>query len=360
MRPSPNSETVLNTMTTTLNIRRRLATAGLLLVMAGSLLLAVPGLRGVVDRIGDMSAGWVVLAIGLEVASCVSFVVVFRLFFDDLPKRRAHGVAWTTLGSGSLLPGGGVGGLAIGGWLLHLGGMPANRIVRRSSALFFLTSAANVAALGAAGFLLVVGIATGPSDLLHAGVPALGAVAATAAVLAVPLLWRRREGGATWAANLVEGIRNARQTLVRPNWRVAGTIGYLGFDIAVLWATLAGIGDAPPVAALVLAYIIGYIANMVPIPGGIGVLDAGLAAALVAYGVPATSAGAAVLVYHAIVFWIPGAGGLLAYAALRRRLVPAAEPVRAESVSDGSAPTLVPHGPPACSLALHGAACHEA
>ena len=36
---------------------------------------------------------------------------------------------------------------------------------------------------------------------------------------------------------------------------------------------------------------------------------------------PATQAVAAVLVYHAIAFWIPGVGGLFAYALVRRRLV---------------------------------------
>ena len=53
-------------------------------------------------------------------------------------------MAWSQMGSGALLPGGGVGSLAVGGWLLHLAGMSARQIVRRSSGLFFLTSAINV------------------------------------------------------------------------------------------------------------------------------------------------------------------------------------------------------------------------
>jgi hypothetical protein len=73
--------------------------------------------------------------------------------------------------------------------------------------------------------------------------------------------------------------------LLRPSWRVAGAAGYLWFDIAALWAMFNAIGSAPPLAALVLGYLIGYLANGLPVPGGIGVLDAGLAGAL--YGVPA-------------------------------------------------------------------------
>jgi uncharacterized membrane protein YbhN (UPF0104 family) len=56
-------------------------------------------------------------------------------------------------------------------------------------------------------------------------------------------------------------------------------------------------------------------------PAARGVLDGGLAAALVLYHVPADQVAAAVLVYHAIALWLPGLGGLVAYAGLRRRLV---------------------------------------
>ncbi len=51
---------------------------------------------------------------------------------------------------------------------------------------------------------------------------------------------------------------------------------------------------------------------------GHGVVDAGLAGALVAYGAPATEAGAAVLVYHAIAFWLPSVVGGVAFVSLRR------------------------------------------
>ena len=40
---------------------------------------------------------------------------------------------------------------------------------------------------------------------------------------------------------------------------------------------------------------------------------------LILYGAPATQAAAAVVVYHAIAFWIPSLGGVIGYALLRRR-----------------------------------------
>ena len=94
---------------------------------------------------------------------------------------------------------------------------------------------------------------------------------------------------------------------------------------------LDALGPAPSVAVVVLAYSIGYLANTLPIPGGIGVLDAGLTGALVLYGVSPIRAAAAVIIYHAIAFWVPGVGGLVAYVRLRPRLVRAAEQERPEA-----------------------------
>jgi len=301
----------------------RLITIALLAAALVSLLLEVPGLRTVASDVGHVSGGWLILAIALELASCASFVVVFRHFFKRVPARPARELAWTEMGSGALLPGGGVGSLAVGGWLLHLAGMPTRRIVRNSSGLFFLTSAVNVAALSAGGLLLVSGLSAGRHDLLRAGLPILAGLIALASVLATAKLRRRRSpgpAGSSWAGQLVGGIDAAEDALRHPSWRLLGAIGYLGFDIAVLWATLSGVGYSPPIGVLILGYIIGYLANLIPVPGAVGVLEGGLAGTLVLYGAPVTEAAAGVLVYHAIAFWIPSLGGLLGYRRLRRHL----------------------------------------
>jgi hypothetical protein len=133
---------------------------------------------------------------------------------------------------------------------------------------------------------------------------------------------QRAAAGVTRRAELLDGVVDAGAMVVRPTWRVAGAAGYLWFDIAVLWAMFNAIGAAPPLAALALGYLVGYLANGLPVPGGIGVLDAGLAGALTLYGVPAVHAAAAVLVYHAVAFWVPGAGGLVALVAGQHRLGP--------------------------------------
>ncbi len=302
-------------------IGRRLATAVLFGALVVSLLLAVPGLKPVADEIGEMSPGWIVAAVVLELLSCLSFVVLFRRFFDRVPGRDARPLAWTSMASGALLPGGGVGGLAIGGWLIRLTGASTSWIIRRSSALFFLTTAVNAAVVIVAAVLLL-GPYPVPDEFSRAGLPLLIVVPATLAVAALPWALRRRDRAPSkWVGGIIEGIRDAELTAARPSWRLLGAFGYLGFDIAVLWATFSGVGHVPPIPALALGYTIGYLANAVPIPGGIGVLDAGLSGALVLYGASPARAVAAVLVYHAIAFWIPALGGIAAYARLRPRLV---------------------------------------
>jgi uncharacterized membrane protein YbhN (UPF0104 family) len=294
----------------------------LLSAAIGSLVLAVPPLRGVATQIDRLHPAWVLVAVGLEVGSCAGFVVIFRLYFDGVESGTARELAWTEQGSGALLPGGGVGALAIGGWLLRRAGMSTKSIVDRSSALFFLTSAVNVAALVGAGALLSVTARAGAFGFVRSGIPILGGLAAAAAVLAIPIVISRspHRDWPEWLIDLSAGIDRARHSLKAPSWRLLGAAGYLGFDIAALGAVFAATGHPLPIAPLVLGYLIGYLANLIPVPGGFGVLEGGLAGTLIAYGAPATQATAAVIVYHAIAFWIPSLGGLAGFALLRRRL----------------------------------------
>ena len=85
-----------------------------------------------------------------------------------------------------------------------------------------------------------------------------------------------------------------------------------------------------------LAYQIGYLSNFIPIPGNIGVLDGSLVGMLVVYGVDATDATAATLVYHAIALWVPALWGTIAFLILRRTRGRAADAARA-ALSKGRA-----------------------
>jgi hypothetical protein len=97
------------------------------------------------------------------------------------------------------------------------------------------------------------------------------------------------------------------------------------------------------------------LANLTPIPGGFGVLEGGLAVTLIAYGAPATQATSAVVVYHAIAFWIPSLGGLVGYTLLRRRLNEA-DATKTDPRSSMQRVGLVPEPATACCSGQTGTA----
>jgi uncharacterized membrane protein YbhN (UPF0104 family) len=285
--------------------------------------LAVPDLRGVLDRVASAEPVWVALAIGLEIASCVGYVVFVRLVLWRGPAREVRRLAWAEMAFGAVVPVGGAGGLAVGAWALRAWGVSWSVIANRSAIIFLLTSAVNagVLALGALGLLIGLG-ATGLSAWL-AIVPAVVAIGMLALFILLPR-WINSPAGQARSGKLAGALRsvaswvNATEAVAfRPNWRLLGAIGYLLFDIAVLWSCLRAFDAHPAVLAVVVGYQVGYLSNLLPIPGGVGVLEGGLLGALLLYGLPAAPTAAAVILYHAIALWVPTLGGTIGFARLR-------------------------------------------
>jgi uncharacterized membrane protein YbhN (UPF0104 family) len=312
-------------------LRRGLVSLLLLGVLVAVLVLAVPGLRDVARRLEDVNPAWIALAVALEVASCAGYVLAFQHVFYRAPMRLAARVAFSEMAFSAAVPLGGAGGIAVGAWVAKAKGGSLRRFMERSAVLFVLTTAVNAGTLAIAGVLVAVGVVHSEHPVLLGLAPAAFAIAGIGLALCLPPLSRRlpaageRSRAARWLGASAAVVDAVRRELLHPTWRLAGAVAYLWFDIAVLWASFSAFGAAPPVVALTAAFILGYLANVAPIPGGIGALDAGLTGALVLYGVDATSAAAAVVVYHTIVLWIPTLLGSIAFVQLRRTLD---EPVR--------------------------------
>jgi uncharacterized membrane protein YbhN (UPF0104 family) len=291
--------------------------------LAVGLLLAVPGLAGVAATVANMQTPWVVVAVILEVLSCASYVLAFLQVFERAPVRLGSWVALSEEAFGAAVSLGGVGSLAVGAWLMVERGAPPRRIAERSAVLFLYTSAINVITLILAGLGLFLGL-PGPRDPLLSLVPA----ALGAAVLVLFLLLPRYVDGIVariapgrlhaFLTETAASVRDTQRLIFHPDWRIVGAIGYLWFDIAVLFACFAAAGQAPPLAPVVLAYQIGYLSNFIPVPGGIGVLDGSMIGMLVLYGIGGTVATAATLVYHAISLWVPAVCGTIAFIVLQK------------------------------------------
>ena len=283
---------------------------------------AVPDLRDVLDRVANAHAGWLVLAVALEVASCLGYVAVVRLVIRDARPRDVRRLAWAEQAFGAVVPVGGAGGLAVGAWAMRAWGFSWPRIVNRSAVIFLLTSAVNGAVMVLAGLGVWAGIVTHRAGPLYGLVPAGATALALGAFCITPLLARRvgPEPGpiGSLVVRIASWVDNTASVAFERNWRVLGSITYLLFDIAVLWACLRAVGASVPLLALVVGYQVGYLANLVPIPGAIGVLEGGLLGALVLYGLPAEPAAAAVVMYHAIALWVPTLAGTVSFVRLRK------------------------------------------
>jgi uncharacterized membrane protein YbhN (UPF0104 family) len=284
--------------------------------------LAVPDLRHILDRASRAEAGWLVVAVGLELASCLGYVATVRLVLARGPAREVRRLAWAEMAFGAVVPAGGAGSLAVGAWAMRAWGLSWSRIANRSAVIFLLTSAVNVVVLGVGGLGVLAGLGYPRTTLVYGLVPAIVAALVLGFFLLSPRLLRRGRPGRVTSAleHTASWVRDTEEIAFTPNWRLLGAVGYLVFDIAVLWACLRAVGVHAPVFALVLGYQIGYLANLVPIPGGVGALEGGLLGALLLYGLPAAPTAAAVVLYHAIALWLPTLGGTAGFVRLRRAL----------------------------------------
>src|SRR5437763_10309694 len=59
-------------------LRRGLLFLTLIAVVVAALIVLIPGLASLRDRFSGARPGWLVLAVGLELASCACYVLVFR------------------------------------------------------------------------------------------------------------------------------------------------------------------------------------------------------------------------------------------------------------------------------------------
>lgn len=119
---------------------------------------------------------------------------------------------------------------------------------------------------------------------------------------------------------LARTSRQARH-VGRRDWNVAvaTSVGNWAFDVASLYASCVAFGIAANVFELALIYIGVQLVRHIPLtPGGIGIIEAALLAALIATGAPTGPASAAVLLYRLCSAWLLLPIGYVMLALLKR------------------------------------------
>jgi uncharacterized membrane protein YbhN (UPF0104 family) len=310
-------------------LARRLAILVLVLGAVVAVVALLPGLGSLRGRFSRADSTWLVVAAALQLGSCLSYIVAFRqVFCRQMRWRVSYEIGMAELATNSLLSVGGAGGLALGAWILRRGGMAGAHVARRTVAFFLLTSLANITAVIVAGLGLGTGILHGSGSRLMGLIPAgVGILMVLAALHARTLArWLADRTGRprieTLLTRLAEGVDEAVELLRRRDPKLLlGAAGYMLFDVAVLGVCFKAFGDSvPPGGVLLLAYLLGQLGGLIPIPGGVGGVDGGLIGTLVLYGTSATAAATAVIAYRGVLLILPVVLGFPAMLLLERRL----------------------------------------
>ena len=305
-----------------------------LIVVIGIAIWLTPGLDSLRERLGQANAPWLVAGALAELLSALSYVVAFRyVFCARMPWRLSYRIGMAEQAANSLLPAGGAGGLALGAWALSKGGMKAEHIARRTVAFFALTSLPNFVTLILFALLFATGLLGGDTVPGFTFGFAAAAVLVIALVLALPRLrdrfaarrkpprpqdgrirrWSRKTIDA-----LADGVRDSVWLVrARPLGVLGGTFGYMAFDIVALGVCFEAFGYFPPVGVLVVAYLVGQLGGLIPLPGGIGGIELGLVGSFAVFNVPVSATAAAVLAYRVFQLWIPAVLGTIAFVQLR-------------------------------------------
>ena len=334
-----------------LSNRRELVTMGLVFVLAVTAIYFVfpmaVGLEDALERLGEATWYWIVVAVLFNVGAFAAYVALFRGILggrthDELHRRldvkASYEITMAGLAATRLFSAAGAGGIVLTYWALRKAGMPRRRSACRMVAFLVLTYSVYLGALVLFGVLLRTGVLPGRAPVGGTIVPAAvagGAIALLGLVALIPGDLERRLGAvtgdgraariarrlATAPATLATGVRIALDYVGHPSrgaLAIAGAVGFWAGNIGVLWASFEAFGGDVPFAVLVQGFFLGMAANLIPSPaGGVGSVDAGMIGAFVLFGVDKEIVFPAVLTYRVIAFWLPIPPGIVAYFQLR-------------------------------------------
>ena len=330
-----------------LRVTRRMLLLGLLFIAAtiAFLYFVLPQVAGIEEtwhRIERGDPWWLAAAFAFTVLSFGGYVMLFEYVYvqagSPIDFKTSYLITMASLAATRIFAAGGAGGIALTAWALRRSGMSPRRVADSTLVFLFLTYVVYMGALVVIGFGLYFDVLSGPSPTAITLVPAILAAIAIAMGLLLalvptdverrmrdwacrndrPRLARIAQRLATVPAAVSTGVRESIRHIRQGDLALLGSVAYWGFNIAVLWACFHAFGESPPWAVIVMAYFVGMLGNLLPLPGGVGGVDGGMIGAFAAFGVDFGLATVAVLTYRGFAFWLPTIPGAIAYFQLRR------------------------------------------
>ncbi len=282
---------------------------------------------------------WLAAAFGLKFLSYICYIWFFHAVFDRqaplIAWRGSYHISMAGVAATRMIGAAGAGGIALTFWAVRKAGMGKRESVSYMVAFYVILYGIFMVALLLGGLLLRAGILPGPAPFGVTVIPSIiGGVVIFLFLLGLLVPDNIERLAARWASGRgklasIAGRLAAIPALIGNGTRIAlrltrdlvpgllGALGWWTFDLLTLWACFQAFGHSPTFGVLLMGYLFGWIANVVPTPGGVGAVDGGMVAGFYAFGVPLDTAVAAVLGYRIFAFFLPTIPGVISFLKLR-------------------------------------------
>lgn len=306
---------------------------GLVAVVTGlvayGLLLSLPGIGEVTAALTQLSPAVVVIAVVCQIGAVVTLAQVYRSSVGavggDLTPGSALNVSMSAFTVSRVIPGGGaVGGVVAARRMMAFGAGGA--VATTAVVLMGTTAMVTLAGLVGLGALSAVfSVDLSPAYVVL--ITALGGVlvVVVAGVLAVLRSAAVRDRVLAGVERLL-GPFNVDMS----DWRAAlediaadppggqqlgAIVGWSAinwaFDIAVVWLVFVDLGETVDPGVVLVAYGMANLAAALPLtPGGLGLVEAGMAGTFTVFGMAASTAVVGVLAYRILSYWLPALAGI--------------------------------------------------
>jgi uncharacterized membrane protein YbhN (UPF0104 family) len=292
------------------------------LAVAAYLLVGEISGVNVLGTLSQANPGWLALAVAASAVTYLAAAIGIAAFVPQrLSIRRGFFVQLATAFVGVAMPPT-VGHVAVNARYLHREKVDEGTIAASVTVSQLVNIVTTVL------LLIVLGVLTGsglsrfkiaPGGDVLIGVAVV--VALIIVVLAVPQT-RRKVTGAVWphlrqiGPRLLDAISNPVRLAIGSGANLLLTAAYT----LALIAALRSVGAHPAILATAVVFLAGNaVGSATPTPGGLGGVEAVMAAGLTAIGIPASQAIPAVLLFRMATFWLPIPAGWISYVVLQRR-----------------------------------------
>jgi uncharacterized membrane protein YbhN (UPF0104 family) len=302
--------------------RWRTVVTAVALTAAGYLLIGEISGVDVLGTLSQANPGWLALAV---LASAVTYLGAAIGIAAFVPKRlsiwRGFFVQLSTAFVGVAMPAT-LGHVAVNVRYLHKQDVDEGTIAASVTVSQLVNIVTTVLLLIVLGVLTGSGlsrfrIAPGADVLIGLAVIAVAIIV----VLGVPAT-RKRVTGTVWPhlrqlwPRLLDAVSQPLRLAIAAGANLMLSAAYSLALIATLWS----VGAHPAILATAVVFLAGNaVGSATPTPGGLGGVEAVMAAGLTAIGIPAHQAIPAVLLFRMASFWLPIPVGWISYEVLQRR-----------------------------------------